>query len=442
VPSLFEDLSWRGLVHQLTDQAALPGRIDADRLVLYIGFDPTADSLHVGHLQQLCLLRRFQAAGHRPIALIGGGTGMIGDPSGKGEERNLLSPEQLDANRAGVAAQMARFLDIDARDRAAGNTAAGDAAAGDDGAILVDNVDWLGTTPLLDFLRDVGKLFSVNEMVRKDSVRARLDGREQFLSFTEFSYMLLQAWDFLQLYDRFGCELQLGGSDQWGNITEGIDLIRRRRGVAAYGLTSPLVVKADGTKFGKTESGSVWLDPARTSPYAFFQFWLRTSDVEVGAFLRRFTFLPRERIEELDEATAGHPERRQAQRALAFEVTAMVHGEDEARRAEAAAAVLFTAEIAQLDERTLQSALADAPSTVVSRAAVEGELTVVEALLLTHLASSRRDARQQLSQGAIYLNGVRVAEDRPLGPGDVLYGRWVVLRKGRGNQAVLVVGDG
>jgi tyrosyl-tRNA synthetase len=431
VPFLFEDLTWRGLVHQLTDHATLPARIDGDRLVLYIGFDPTADSLHVGHLQQLCLLRRFQAAGHRPIALIGGGTGMIGDPSGKGEERNLLSPEQLDANRAGVAAQISRFLDIDS----------GHSHAGEDGAILVDNVDWLGTTPLLDFLRDVGKLFSVNEMVRKDSVRARLEGREQFLSFTEFSYMLLQAWDFLQLYDRYGCELQLGGSDQWGNITEGIDLIRRRRGVTGYGLTSPLVVKADGTKFGKTESGSVWLDPARTSPYAFFQFWLRTSDAEVGSFLRRFTFLSREGIGELDEATGTHPERRQAQRALAFEVTAMVHGEDEARRAEAAAAVLFTAEIAQLDARTLEGALADAPSTIVPPAAVEGELTVVEALLLTHLCPSKRDARQQLSQGAIYLNGVRISEDRPLGPGDVLHGRWVVLRRGRANQAVLVVGD-
>ena len=431
MPSLFEDLSWRGLVHQLTDHATLPARVDGVPVVLYIGFDPTADSLHVGHLQQLCLLRRFQAAGHRPIALVGGGTGMIGDPSGKGEERNLLSPEQLDANRAGVAAQISRLMNIEA--------GGGDARAGE--AILVDNVDWLGTTPLLEFLRDVGKLFSVNEMVRKDSVRARLEGREQSLSFTEFSYMLLQAWDFLQLYDRYHCELQLGGSDQWGNITEGIDLIRRRRGATAYGLTSPLVVKADGTKFGKTESGSVWLDRARTSPYAFFQFWLRTGDAEVGSFLRRFTFLPRERIEELDEATAAHPERRQAQRALAFEVTAMVHGEDEARRAEAAAAVLFTAEIAQLDQLTLESALADAPSTIVGPAAVEGELSVVEALLLTHLAASNGTPGSSSRQGAIYLNGVRVSEDRSLGAEDVLHRRWVVLRKGRANQAVLVVGD-
>jgi tyrosyl-tRNA synthetase len=430
VPSLFEDLAWRGLVHQVTDHQTLPARIDADRMVLYIGFDPTADSLHVGHLQQLCLLRRFLEAGHRPIALVGGGTGMIGDPSGKGEERQLLTPEQLAANRAGVAAQIARFLDIDT----------GWGASGDGGAILVDNADWLGTTPLLDFLRDVGKLFSVNEMVRKDSVRARLEGREQFLSFTEFSYMLLQAWDFLQLYDRYGCELQLGGSDQWGNITEGIELIRRRRGALAYGLTSPLVTKGDGTKFGKTESGSVWLDAERTSAYALFQFWLRTADAEVGSFLRRFTFLSRERVDELEESTATQPERRDAQRSLAFEVTAMVHGEVEARRAERAAAVLFTPEIAELDAATLRSALADAPTTVVSPSAVEGQLTVLDALIESKLASSRRDGRHLLAQGSISVNGARLDQDRPLRPEDALHGRWVVLGRGRQRGVLKVAG--
>jgi tyrosyl-tRNA synthetase len=425
VPSLFDDLRWRGLVHQLTDHEVLPSRLDTDQLTVYIGFDPTADSLHVGHLQQLCLLRRFGAAGHRPIALIGGGTGMIGDPSGKSEERNLLSPEQLDANRAAIGVQITRFL--------------GPALGGD--LILVDNAEWLGSTGLLEFLRDVGKLFSVNEMVRKDSVRARLDGREQSLSFTEFSYMLLQAWDFLQLFDRHRCELQLGGSDQWGNITEGIDLIRRQRGAPAYGLTSPLVTKADGSKFGKSELGTVWLDPARTSPYAFFQFWLRTGDAEVGSYLRRFTFLPADRITELDEATATHPERRQAQRALAHEVTALVHGADEAKRAEAAAAVLFTAEIASLDPATLEGALGDAPTTIVSGADLDGALSVVEALLRTGLASSRGNARQLLSQGSVYVNGHRVSAERPLQPGDALHGRWVVLRRGRTNQHVLAVKD-
>ncbi len=429
MPSLFDDLSWRGLVHQLTDPETLRGRVDGSGMVLYIGFDPTAASLHVGHLQQLCLLRRFQDAGHRPIALVGGGTGMIGDPSGKGEERTLLSPDELDANRAGVSAQITRFLGLEA------------GGGGESGILLVDNAAWLGTTGLLDFLRDVGKLFSVNEMIRKESVRARLEEREQSLSFTEFSYMLLQAWDFLQLFDRHHCELQLGGSDQWGNITEGIDLIRRRRGAAAFGLTSPLVTKADGTKFGKTEAGSVWLDPARTSPYEFFQFWLRTGDAEVSSYLRRFTFLPPAAIEELDRDTATHPERRQAQRALAFEVTALVHGTDEARRAEQAAAVLFTAEIAGLDAETLELALRDAPTTPVTRRELKGELTVVEALLRSGLATSRRDARQLLSQGSVHINGNRLSEDRPIDDRDLLHGRWVVLRRGRARQSVLVAAD-
>jgi tyrosyl-tRNA synthetase len=278
-------------------------------------------------------------------------------------------------------------------------------------------------------------------MIRKDSVRGRLEGREQGLSFTEFSYMLLQAWDYLQLFDRRDCTLQLGGSDQWGNITEGIDLIRRQRGAPAYGLTSPLVTKADGSKFGKSELGTVWLDPARTSPYAFFQFWLRTGDAEVGSYLRRFTFLPADRITELDEATATHPERRQAQRALAHEVTALVHGADEAKRAEAAAAVLFTAEIASLDPATLEGALGDAPTTIVSGADLDGALSVVEALLRTGLASSRGNARQLLSQGSVYVNGHRVSAERPLQPGDALHGRWVVLRRGRTNQHVLAVKD-
>jgi tyrosyl-tRNA synthetase len=424
VTFLFEDLTWRGLVHQLTDDEILPGRLDRDRLVVYIGFDPTADSLHVGSLQQICMLRRCQEAGHRPIALVGGGTGMIGDPSGKSEERNLLSVEELDTNRSAIAAQLSRFLDFD----------------GPNGAILADNADWLGATPLLNFLRDVGKLFSVNEMIRKDAVRARLEGREQTLSFTEFSYVLLQAWDFLQLYDRYGCELQLGGSDQWGNITEGVDLIRRLRGAPAFGLTSPLVTKADGSKFGKTESGNVWLDAVRTSPYEFFQFWLRTGDPEVGSYLRRFTFLPQARIEELDEATATRPEQRAAQRQLAFEVTAMVHGPENARRAEQAAAVLFTPEISALDPAILEMALADAPTVKVPRQAVEGELTVLNALIRCDLAESRGQARQLLSQGSVYVNGHRVPQDRTLEPADALHGRWIVLRRGRSKQCVLVLG--
>ncbi len=425
MPSLFEDLNWRGLVHQMTDQDTLKARLDSPGLVVYIGFDPTADSLHVGHLQQLCLLRRFQDQGHRPIALVGGGTGMIGDPSGKSDERNLLSPAELDANRAGIARQISRFLEVGEAGR----------------AILSDNAEWLGTAGLLEFLRDVGKHFSVNEMVRKDSVRARLDGREQSLSFTEFSYMLLQAWDFVQLFDRYGCELQLGGSDQWGNITEGVDLIRRLRGARAFGLTSPLITKADGSKFGKSEGDNVWLDPARTSPYAFFQFWLRTVDGDVGSYLRRLTFLARERIEELDAATAERPERRAAQRALAFEMTAAVHGREEARRAEEAAAVLFTEGIAGLDAATLAGALADAPTTTVDRAAVAGGLDLLTALLESELADSKADARRLLSQGAVYVNGVRADAGRTLAPSDALHGRWIVLRRGKTHQHVLQIQD-
>ena len=423
VPSLFEDLRWRGLVHQMTDEETLAPRLDVAGLVAYIGFDPTADSLHVGHLQQLCLLRRFQDAGHRPIALVGGGTGMIGDPSGKSDERNLLSPAQLDANRTAMAAQMSLYLDL----------------GGDGKAILADNEEWLGRARLLEFLRDVGKHFSVNEMVRKDSVRARLEGREKSLSFTEFSYMLLQAWDFVQLYDRYGCELQLGGSDQWGNIIEGVDLIRRLRGARAFGLTSPLITKADGSKFGKSEGGNVWLDPGRTSPYAFFQFWLRTEDGDAGPYLRRLTFLPRERIEELDAATSERPERREAQRALAFEVTAGVHGADEARRAVQAAAVLFTEDIAGLDAATLAGALADAPTTPVGRGTLESGLEIVAALTSSGLASSNGEARRLLAQGSVYLNGKRIDADRTIVPADALHGRWIVLRVGKRNQQVLEV---
>jgi tyrosyl-tRNA synthetase len=420
---LFEDLQWRGLVHQMTDPDALPKLLDQDRVVAYVGFDPTADSLHVGSLLQICLLRRLQQAGHRPIALVGGGTGMIGDPSGKSDERNLLSVEQLEANKAGIAAQLQRFIDF-----------------GPSGAILEDNATWLGSVGLIDFLRDVGKLFTVNEMVRKDSVRSRLEGREQGISFTEFSYMLLQAWDFLQLFDRYGCRVQLGGSDQWGNITEGVDLIRRRREAQAFGMTSPLVTKADGTKFGKSESGNVWLDPRRTSPYDFFQFWINTSDADVGAYLRYFTFLEREAIEALDEATSQHPEQRQAQRVLAREVTALVHGVEEAAKAEQAAAVLFTPDIVHLDAATLQAVLADAPHSSIDGKELDGGLSLVDALVRTGLASSRSEARRQLAGGGVYVNNHKEPDDRPLRPDDALHGRFVVLRRGKTQQHVLVVG--
>lgn len=422
--TFLDDLRWRGLLHQATDPDGLAAHLGAGPVTGYVGFDPTAPSLHVGHLQQVLLLRRLQDAGHRPVALVGGGTGMIGDPSGKSDERNLLDPATLDANRAGIAAQLGRLLDPGS-------------------ATVVDNLEWLGSAGLLEFLRDVGKAFSVNEMIRKDSVRTRIEGRDTGLSFTEFSYMLLQSWDFLQLFDRHGCTLQLGGSDQWGNITEGIDLIRKRRSAAAHGLTSPLVLKADGTKFGKTESGTVWLDAGRTSPYAFFQFWLRTADADAGPWLRRLTLLDRARIAELEASAAEHPQRRDAQRALAREVTTMVHGADEAARAERAAEVLFTPDVAALDAATLADVLADAPSAPVAADELAGgRLTVTAALVRAGLAPSLSAARRTLEQGGAYVTNARQGEDRPLTGADALHGRYVLLRSGRRAQAVLVVGGG
>ncbi|MGI8492354.1 MAG: tyrosine--tRNA ligase [Acidimicrobiales bacterium] len=424
-PGLFEELHWRGLVHQVTDAEALPRLLDQDRLTGYIGFDPSADSLHVGHLQQVFLLRRLQQAGHQAIALIGGGTGMIGDPSFKSDERRLLDVGTIEANRAAVRAQLSRLVEP------------APAAPGTGGVVLADNLDWLAGAGLLEFLRDVGKAFSVNEMVRKDSVRARLEGREQGLSFTEFSYMLLQAWDFVQLFDRYGCRLQMGGSDQWGNIIEGVDLIRRMRRAQAFGLTSPLVLKADGSKFGKTESATVWLASERTSPYSFFQFWLRSADSDVGSYLRRFTWLERDRIAELEELTANAPERREAQRALATEVTTIVHGADHATAAERAAEVLFTEDVAGLDAATLASALADAPTTELPGSELSGGVSLVDALVRCGLASSNGAARRDLAGGGISVNGRRATVERQLGPDDVLAGGFVIVRKGRANQHVL-----
>ena len=424
--SFLHELAWRGLLHQVTDRDGLAERLEAGPIVAYIGFDPTAGSLHVGHLQQLCLLRLLASNGSRPIALVGGGTGMIGDPSGKSEERNLLPPEALRANRDAITAQISRLLEVD------------DGAP----AILADNFEWLGQVGLIEFLREVGKFFSVNEMVRKDSVRTRLERQGESLSFTEFSYMLLQAWDFVQLYDRYRCELQLGGSDQRGNISEGVSLIRRMRdGAVAYGVTSPLVTKSDGTKFGKTESGAVWLDPARTSPYEFHQFWMRTPDGDVVSYLRRFTTLEEEEIASLESQVADEPERRAAQKVLADAVTSLVHGEEEARRAAVAAKTLFTSSLGDLDASSLAETVRDVPSTRISRAELERGLGVVDLAVACGVVSSRGDARRQIAQGAIYLNGERIREDRMLDSADVLHGRWIVVRRGRSHQHVADLGD-
>ena len=410
------ELQWRGMVHQVTDEALGP-KLAAERFVLYAGFDATADSLHVGHLVGVIGLQRFQAAGHRPLALVGGGTTLIGDPSGKEAERPLLSVEDIDANVAGIRHQLERFIDF---------------APGPGGGLLVNNADWLRTLGLTDFLREVGKHFTVNAMIAKEAVRARLEQREQGISYTEFSYMLLQAYDFLHLHDTHGCRLQIGGSDQWGNITEGVDLVRRLESGVAYGLTWPLVTKADGTKFGKTEGGTVWLDPAKTSPYQFFQFWVRTDDRDVGRYLRQFTFLERAEIEALEQAVTEHPERREAQHRLAMEVTSLVHGEDEAVKAQRAASVLFTEAVAELDERTLLEVLADAPSIDVAAGS-----TLVAALVESGLCKSNSDARRSIEQGAVSVNNVKQAADRALETSDTLHGRFVLLRRGKRQLCLL-----
>jgi tyrosyl-tRNA synthetase len=416
---LTEDLRFRGLVHQMTDPG-LGDHLDGDPLTVYSGFDPTADSLHVGHLLQVCTLRRLQLAGHRPIALAGGGTGFIGDPGGKSEERSLLSEEALAANLEGIRAQLGRFLDFGAD-------------AGPSRALLLNNADWLAPMTLFDFLRGIGKHFTVNQMVAKDSVKARLEREGQGISFTEFSYMLLQAYDFLHLYDTEGCTLQIGGSDQWGNITMGIDLIRKLRRVESWGLTSPLVVKADGTKFGKTESGTVWLDAKRTSPYQLYQFFIRSEDAVVGSYLRYFTFLDHPAILELDRSTAEHPERREAARELARRVCTLVHGEEEMLRAERAAAALFERQVAQLDERSLLEVLADAPSTDLDPTRLSGDgVLLVDLLAETGMVPSKGRARTTVEQGGAYVNDRREADlTRALTADDLVAGRYLVLRRGK-----------
>jgi tyrosyl-tRNA synthetase len=416
---LAEDLRFRGLIHQTTDPA-LEDRLDSDRLTVYSGFDPTADSLHVGHLLQVCNLRRLQLAGHRPIAVAGGGTGYIGDPGGRSDERQLLTEEELQANLKGIHGQLERFIDF-----------GGD--RGGSRALLLNNADWLAGLHLFDFLRDVGKHFTVNQMVAKDSVKSRLSRADQGISYTEFTYMLLQAVDFLHLYDEFDCRLQMGGSDQWGNITMGIDLVRKLRHQEVWGLTTPLVLKADGTKFGKSESGTVWLDAGRTSAYQLFQFFLRSEDAVVGSYLRYFTFLPQEAILALDEATAQRPERREGQRELARQVCTLVHGASETERAEHAAAALFSEEVSGLDERSLLDVFADAPSTIVPRSRLDGQgLSLLDLLVETGLARSKGQARTLVGQGGVSVNNRRV-EDAALtvGTHDLVAGRYVVLRRGK-----------
>jgi tyrosyl-tRNA synthetase len=414
---LRDDWHFRGLIHQTTDEAIFD-RLDAGSVTLYVGFDPTASSLHLGSLIPLLNMRRLQIAGNRPIALAGGGTGLIGDPSEKAAERPLLTREVLEENVAGIREQMAHFLDFES-------------SAGTAQAKLLNNADWLTTIGLTDFLRDVGKHFTVNQMIAKESVKSRLDRDDVGLSFTEFSYMLLQAYDFLRLYLDQGCTLQLGGSDQWGNITVGTELVRKAAGGAADALTSPLLLRADGTKFGKSEGGEqVWLDAKRTSPFKMYQFLMNSDDVVTPMLLRYFSFLSHDEIQGLDESLATAPQERRAQRALAREVVTMVHGEEAARKSERASAALFGESIAELDELTLLEVVADAPSSTWSREALMAGVDPVDLLVESHLAKSKAEARRFLEQGGVYLNNVRLDAETRVGIGDALHGRYLVMRRG------------
>lgn len=422
------ELEQRDLVHQVS-APELGDVLRARSVVGYVGFDPTADTLHIGSLLPLITLVRFQRAGHRPIGLVGGGTGLIGDPSGKENERNLLSREQVEQHVAGIRRQIERFLDLD----------------GPRGAIVVNNAEWLCTLNLVDFLRDIGKHFSVNQMIVRDSVRARLETREQGLSYTEFSYMLLQAYDYLALHDRFGCTLQMGGSDQWGNILSGADLIRRLRGVAAHGLTTPLLTRADGKKFGKSELGNIWLDPQRTSPYHFYQYWLNTADADVIPYLKRLTLLPLDEIGAVAEVMERTPEQRAGQRALAEELTRLVHGPEALQRAQRSTIVLFSkdADFRQLSVEELAEAFQGAPTSRLAPEALGTPAAGLVALLAeVGLYPSRGQARKDLPNGSVSVNHVTVRDvNRVISAADVLAGGFVILQKGRKHYHVLRVAE-
>jgi tyrosyl-tRNA synthetase len=415
--TLYDELNWRGMVYDATE--GLADLLAKDRVTAYIGFDPTASSLHVGSLLTVMGLARLQRFGHTPVAIVGGGTGMIGDPSGKSQERVLLGPDQIAINVAGIRAQLERFLDFN---------------AGSNAARIVNNADWLGTIDLLSFLRDAGKHFTVNYMLQKESVSRRLES-EDGISFTEFSYLVLQAYDFLQLFDRYGCLLQMGGSDQWGNITAGIDLIRKLRAVKAHGLVWPLMKTASGTKFGKTETGTIWLDAERTSPFKFYQFWLNVDDRDVVAYLKCFTFLEQPAISELAAAMTSAPEKREAQRVLAREVTALVHGADQVKRAERASSVLFSEDISSLPVGDLLAIFADVPSTQMAFADLGDGMGIVDLVARVRLASSKSEARRLVQSGGVYVNNRRAADvSSKVTPADAIGGQLLLLRKGAKEQ--------
>jgi tyrosyl-tRNA synthetase len=416
VIDLWKELKWRGLMADCTKPPELQRHLLEGPRSAYVGFDPTADSLHVGSLLPLLALRRVQLAGHRPIVLIGGGTGLIGDPSGKTGERQLNPADQVAEWATRLKEQVTRFVDFE---------------PGESAAVLVDNYTWLSGLHVIPFLRDIGKHFPLGTMIAKESVRSRMGRSEEGISYTEFSYQVLQAYDFMALFQAYDCRLQLGGSDQWGNITAGIELIRRVTGQTAFGITLPLVTRTDGSKFGKTESGTVWLDGRKTSPYEMYQFWLNTADDDVVAYLKYFTFLDAGEIAELGTAARNAPDRREAQRVLAHQVTRLVHGDAATAEAEAISRALFSGDVLALTERQLEQASLTMPTTTIGRQDAE-RLSVVELLTRTGLASSKREGRDLVAAGAISINGQRVKNvDAVISPEAERFGRFIIVRKGK-----------
>jgi len=421
--NILDELKWRGLIADCTDAAELEKKIAA-ATTLYCGFDPTADSLHVGNLVPLLALRRFQKLGHHPIAVAGGATGSIGDPSGKTAERQLLTKDILDRNIASVKGQLARLLDFETKENP---------------ARLVDNASWTQDISFLDFLRDIGKHFSVNQMVAKESVRARMEDREAGISYTEFSYMLLQAFDFMVLCRDHQCELQIGGSDQWGNITAGIELTRKKLGKHVFGLTLPLITNTDGSKFGKTAAGAIWLDPKKTSPYKFYQFWINTADADAIRYLKFFTFLPAETIELQERQHLENPGARGAQTILALEMTRMIHGEAAWEEASRASKILFGASLDKISEATFSELLGEVPTKEIEKAKLDGAgIPLVELLVHAGLCPSKGQARKDIEGGGVNLNNIREASaTRAVTAGDLLFGKHVLLRKGKKNYVVV-----
>jgi tyrosyl-tRNA synthetase len=409
---LLKDLEWRGIIYQQTDEEGIKDLLSKEKISLYCGVDPTADSMHIGHLLPFLTLRRFQNAGHRPIVLVGGATGLIGDPSGKSEERKLQTLEQVQLNVEGIKKQLGQIFDVE----------------GENGAMMVNNYDWAGSMDVVTFLRDFGKHVGVNYMLAKDTISSRL---ETGISFTEFTYTILQAMDFYHLYEKHGCKMQIGGSDQWGNITTGLELIRKMsaEGSKAFGLTIPLVTKADGTKFGKSESGAVWLDSEKTSPYEFYQFWINTADADVVKYLKFFTFLEKEEIEALEKAVEEEPHLRKAQKALGEEMTRMIHGEESLQQAIRISAALFSGDIKNLSADEIKQGFKDVPSFTVEG---EGEQGLVDLLVAANISPSKRQAREDVTNGAVSLNGERVTDAAyVLSDADKIEGQFTIIRRGK-----------